>query len=115
MDFYGIGELQFYIKKTDENLRKALQLILALEQKIGGNKRIPKSSEDPITSSELQNALRLLLAATSASATCNTSLQRKHHAPSDHHSLRALKLHPGEENSRIGKSWKIYRRIGCLP
>ncbi|KAK6750762.1 hypothetical protein RB195_002620 [Necator americanus] len=37
MDFYGIGELQFYIKKTDENLRKALQLILALEQKIGGS------------------------------------------------------------------------------
>ncbi|CAJ0602949.1 unnamed protein product [Cylicocyclus nassatus] len=37
MSYYGIGELQYYIKKTDENLRKAIQLLLALEQKLGGS------------------------------------------------------------------------------
>lgn len=37
MECYGIGELQFYLRRTDDSLRKAIQTLINLEEKIGGS------------------------------------------------------------------------------
>ncbi|PIO75747.1 hypothetical protein TELCIR_02195 [Teladorsagia circumcincta] len=37
MECYGIGELKFYIHRTDDSIQKAIQTLLKLENKIGGS------------------------------------------------------------------------------
>ncbi|KAK5968541.1 hypothetical protein GCK32_009258 [Trichostrongylus colubriformis] len=37
MECYGVGELKFYIRSTDENIQRAIRALHKLENKIGGS------------------------------------------------------------------------------